>query len=310
MRNWYSVNSIILSLQSPPIARLRQSWQIIANEYSDLYCEFIELSELIKRENEPLDYTSPSIPLFDDLIDYLKERCGSKYFEIKQHRLHSNWSKPETIANWVDNEIVDLKNAAQDKRKILKRVERINKGSHKSENKGIFYRILHPTKNKDLSDSASASSDSTTSRTNSLTSSKLSRDSKQSISSDSRLIRSKLNKSSQPSCKNIWSVADMQELAEDDEKEILQEIARGLVHYQKNIMLYYLEDHEDRAKNFLLFQSYEGILDFTCFLLFTTVSIFVLFDMFVITFSIFTSFEIITSSLEVYRVLTPRIHGL
>ncbi len=66
-----------------------------------------------------------------DLIDYLKESCGAKYFEIKQHRLDSNWWKSDSMAYWVESEIVDLENVAQEKRKILKRVERINKKSHK-----------------------------------------------------------------------------------------------------------------------------------------------------------------------------------
>ncbi len=254
-------------MQSPPIARLRQSWQIITNEYADLYCEYIELSELIKRESGPLDYTSPSIPIFEDLMDNLKERCGSKYFEIKQHRLHSNWSKPETIAYWVEDQIVDLVNVAQEKRKIQKRVERIHKDSNKEQNKGIFHRILSTSKSKDTSDSGSASS-STTSRNSSISSFR-SYDSKQSITSDSQIIKSKLfprnsldmSKSAQPSCKNIWSVADMQKLQEDDEKEILQEIARGLVNYQKDIMLYLIEGHQQIAQNFLLLQSYDGILD-------------------------------------------------
>jgi hypothetical protein len=70
-----------------------------------------------------------------------------------------------------------------------------------------------------------------------------------------------MSKSAQPSCKNIWSVADMQKLQADDEKEILQEIARGLVNYQKDIMLYLLEGHQQIAQNFLLLQSYDGILD-------------------------------------------------
>ncbi len=257
-------------MQSPPIARLRQSWQIITNEYSDLYCEYIELSELIKRESGPLDYASPSIPLFDDLMDNLKERCGSKYYEIKQHRLRSNWSKPETIAYWVEDQIVDLENVAQEKRKIQKRVERIHKDSNKEQNKGIFNRIRKASKSKDTLDSVSASS-STTSRNSSFSSYK-SYDSKHSIVSDSQLIKSKIfprnsldmnrnSKSAQPSCKNIWSVADMQKLQADDEQEILQEIARGLVIYQKDIVLYLLEGHQQIAQNFLLLQSYDGIFD-------------------------------------------------
>ncbi|CAG2180199.1 unnamed protein product, partial [Oppiella nova] len=217
LQNWHSVCSIILSLQSPPIARLRECWQIISNDFSDNYCEYIEMSEQLKTDADPLTYTSPSIPLFSDLMDYLKERCGAKYFEIKSHRLRSHWSKRETIAVWVDQQIDDLIGVAKDKKKVQKRVEYIRKTSLEGQRKGIFKKLLtkRSGSNKEYSDSMSNDTDSRNSSITSLNSEKL-------------RLKLMSEKSAKPSCKNIWSVADIQRLREFDEKEILEEIVRGL----------------------------------------------------------------------------------
>ena len=235
------------------MARLRQCWQIISDRYSDSYCDFIEISEQIKKDVNPLDYTPPSIPLFHDLMDDLKEKCGSKFFEIKKHRFHSNWTKRDsTIAVWVDQQIIDLVESAKNKKKIQKRVEKIRKNSKELQNKGIIKKILNKS-NKDYCESVSGGSVSE-SRTNSIVS----------CNSESKL-RTKLcrTNSPMPSCKNIWSVADFQKLREYDEKEILEEIARGLVRYQRNVTHYYLSDSNESAENFLLLHPYEGMPQFS-----------------------------------------------
>ena len=247
LRNWHSVYSVISSLQSPPIARLRQCWQIVSDLYSDSYCDFIEMSEQIKKDINPLDYTSPSIPLFEDLMDDLKEKCGSKFFEIKKHRFHSNWTKRETVAVWVDQQIDDLVESAKNKKKIQKRVEKIErKNSKEIRNKGFLNKIVN--KNKEYCESGSAGSVSD-GRTDSIAS----------WSSESK-VKSKLSPNSpMPSCKNIWSVTDFQKLREYDEKEILEVIAKGLIHYQRNVTYYYLDHSNEIAQTFLLLHPYEGI---------------------------------------------------
>lgn len=204
------------------------------------------MSELIKKDMNPLDYSSPSIPLFEDLMDELKERCGSKLFEIKKHRFHSNWTKTETIAVWVDQQIVDLVETANNKKKIQKRIEKIKKNSKDIQNKGNGSK----RSSKEYSESGSIGS-ATDSRTGSLIS----------WSSESR-ARTKLMSNGGPvaSCKNIWSVTDFQKLRESDEKEILEEIVRGLIHYQRNVTNYYLNDSDESARTFLLLHPYESTI--------------------------------------------------
>ena len=209
------------------------------------------MSEQLKGEM-PVDYTPPFIPLFHHLMDDLKERCGSKFFEIKKHRMHSNWSKRDTVAVWVDQQIVDLVNKCDRKaiKKSVDKIENKRKISNDSQNKGILKRLLSKSSNKEYSDSDCGSNLSdNTSRISSL-------------DSDFR-IRPKTSSanSPMPSCKNIWSVQDINKLREYEEKQILEEIARGLVQYQRNANFYYLDTSNDTARTFLLFQKYESKLD-------------------------------------------------
>ena len=253
LRNWHSFYSVIMSLQSPPIARLKKCWYQLSDRYSDSYCDFIEMSELIKAidtDEGQLDYTPPSIPLFHHLIDDLKERCGSKLFEIKKHRLRSNWSKRDTLAVWVNQEIVDLVDRVSDDKAVKKSVEKVEKKrkvSNDSQNKGILKRLLSKSSNKEYSDTDSITCSDTMSRLSSL-------------DSEFRMRwKPSSAHSPMPSCKNIWSVQDFNKLREYDEKQILEEIARGLVHYQRNADIYHLDDSNQIARQFLLLQNYEGI---------------------------------------------------
>lgn len=240
-----------MSFQSPPIARLKKCWTLLSELYSDSYCDFIEMSELMKSEihRDCIDYTPPSIPLFNDLIDDLKERCGSKMFEIRKHRMRSNWSKRDTLAVWVDQQIADLVNRvdAKDIRRSVEKIEKKRKSSNDSQNKGILKRLLSKSPDKEFSDTDSVSNFSDSS-------SRLS-----SFDSDFR-VKSRLSsaQSPEPSCKNIWSVQDFHKLREHDERLVLEEIARGLVHYQRNASLFCLKASDRVAKHFLLLQGYQG----------------------------------------------------
>ncbi|CAG2106726.1 unnamed protein product [Medioppia subpectinata] len=251
LENWHSVYSVILSLQSPPIARLRECWRIVSDDFSDSYCEFIEISEQIKREAEPLAHSSPSIPLFDEFIDDLKERCGAKYLEIKTHRLRSHWSTTDTIAVWVDKEIDHLIGVAKDKKKIQKKVENIRKSSVEMRpKKSILKKLMRrrSISSKEVSDSLSTGTDSRN-------------DSIASLNTEKLKLRLMHEKGIKPSFKNIWSVADIQRLRDFEEKEILEEIVRGLVVYQRKANDYHLNESNQSVRDFLLLQPYKELDD-------------------------------------------------
>ena len=203
------------------------------------------MSEQLKRENKFPDYTSPSIMLFDDVIDDLKNRCGYKMLEIKQHRLHGHWLKPENIASWVDQEVTDLVN----------KVNLKNSVSPKMNKKGIFSSIKQKIKTKDQ-DTISIESASSLSGTSSssIGSAKMSYS-----RSFSRELCGIPERDLRHPGKAHWSIVEMQKLNKDEEKEILNEMAKGLKEYQNNIKLYQLEIHDEEIRDFLLLNKYNSM---------------------------------------------------
>ncbi|CAG2107611.1 unnamed protein product, partial [Medioppia subpectinata] len=181
----------------------------------------------------------------------LKERCGAKYLEIKTHRLRSHWSTTDTIAVWVDKEIDHLIGVAKDKKKIQKKVENIRKSSVEMKpKKSILKKLMRrrSISSKEVSDSLSTGTDSRN-------------DSIASLNTEKLKLRLMHEKGVKPSFKNIWSVADIQRLRDFEEKEILEEIVRGLVVYQRKANDYHLNESNQSVRDFLLLQSYKELDD-------------------------------------------------
>lgn len=136
--NWHSANVVTQSLQSPPVIRLKDTWRSITFNHADSYCFFIEISELFsEKKHIPLyDTVQRFIPIFGDVIEQIKERCGLKIVQISQHRLHSNWGATRSDTNyvqWMNQEVNSLMEDAQ-LEQLPKEVEK------KSRFKGLFKR--------------------------------------------------------------------------------------------------------------------------------------------------------------------------
>ena len=115
--NWHSVNLLIQSLQCPPIVRLKETWRKITFQHHDDYCYFLDMSEHLRMGKECIEYETLKrfLPVFDDVLDKIKEKCGLKLILISQNRQSTNWgnSNNDTIADWVNDEVEKLKENAQ-----------------------------------------------------------------------------------------------------------------------------------------------------------------------------------------------------
>lgn len=110
--NWHSVNLVTQSLQCPPVVRMKETWRKITFKYADTYCFFIQMSEDLASGRQLLYYEqNPKfIPIFDDVIEQIKEKCGLIIVQINQHRLRGTWDNlhNDDIAKWINDEIDNL----------------------------------------------------------------------------------------------------------------------------------------------------------------------------------------------------------
>lgn len=152
MHNWQSLYSVASALQSPPIARLKKTWDALIRGYPDHFSEFIALTETLKEKHDihPADEQAKgakliwsdrngsqsssdddaielassqehgigSIPFFDDMIGNIKERCARKLEELRcleaeaRTRRRCHWAEPGSLASWVMNEVQDVERRA------------------------------------------------------------------------------------------------------------------------------------------------------------------------------------------------------
>lgn len=234
INNWYGVHALMSALQSPPIARLRKTWNIVSSDFPDHYSNYITLSETLNKDVwvSPPDYSIRSIPTVEDFIDLLKAQCGEKLRLIKQHRLRNHWYKTENLAEWINEEVNDL----------ISRVPVKNKStSHKSGGKGLFHRIKSLSLKKRGSQSSKSMHSHFAPKATELPPN----------------IRNEIDQI-QVKEKGAWSLLEIQKLKEFEENEIYKEIARSLVKVQRNAASYNFANNEE-VKHFLLFQIYHSM---------------------------------------------------
>lgn len=110
LRNWQSFSSLIKSLQCPPIARLKQTWETLFTKHHYSYSKFVEFSKLFQdKDNLTFDYRGPCIPLFDHWLNIIKCRCAYQIKAVKTKRKSRHWSTPSMIVNWVFRELEMIK---------------------------------------------------------------------------------------------------------------------------------------------------------------------------------------------------------
>ncbi|RWS24497.1 uncharacterized protein B4U80_13210 [Leptotrombidium deliense] len=144
--NWQSVFSIISSCQSPPIARLKHTWSYFFQNYSDHYREFLSLSREIMETNVESENTTSSIqciPIFDKWLHQLKQQCTLTTDKSNDHSDKGHWQKPETIALWLNNEIITLEKLALEGKSHKKMQEK---------KKGIVHKIKKTFSHKPKND--------------------------------------------------------------------------------------------------------------------------------------------------------------
>ncbi|OTF74259.1 hypothetical protein BLA29_002670, partial [Euroglyphus maynei] len=115
LNNWHSVNLVTKSLQCPPVVRLKDTWRKITFNHPEDYCNFIQISEDLEAGNQWVAYETSIrfLPIFDDTIEMIKERCGLMIVQLQQHRFHQTWHNhgrmdDHNLINWINNEVDNL----------------------------------------------------------------------------------------------------------------------------------------------------------------------------------------------------------
>ena len=129
LNNWHSVNLVTQSLQCPAVVRLKDTWRNITFNHAESYCFFIEISENLNDHKQvpQYKYLKRFIPIFEDVISEIKERCGLKLVQINQHRFHTNWGNSKNEhgehLRWVNQQVNSLIQDVQQEN-VLKKQEK------------------------------------------------------------------------------------------------------------------------------------------------------------------------------------------
>ncbi|XP_075588670.1 uncharacterized protein LOC124496932 isoform X2 [Dermatophagoides farinae] len=292
LNNWHSVNLITKSLQCPPVVRLKDTWRKITFVHPEDYCNFIEISEDLEAGNQWLAYETAGrfLPIFDDTIAMIKERCGLMIVQIQQYRFHQSWKNharvdDHDLINWINQEVGDiLKDCGgaqqhldyrdDDKQERPQRKESIDRKKPLAFWHRIFNRRGHGKADGPMGDDddnrQQDNDEDVLDVDDDVHQTRLLKGSKNELTNVVRRRRtSKSNRkisvgqlannnghsqsstSSIPSCKQFWTWTDFYKLRQSDREMIKQQIVRTMVNIQKKAF-YVFEDRDERIRNFLL----------------------------------------------------------
>ncbi|RWS03555.1 hypothetical protein B4U79_16501 [Dinothrombium tinctorium] len=185
-----------------------------------------------------VDYKrAPCLPMFDDWLRDLKNRCLLKMEEIKNRKqIRGHWERPENIASWLNVEIVGLENSVQ-----IKSESKAEKKKKRSFMKKLKKNLSHKSKTETNEKTANGASAAFA------------------VSNGNETENNgNFGNENQISLKQEESFPiDFAKLEAEEEREVLEEVQKGLRDYKQKASMYNVESTNITAQNFLLLESYD-----------------------------------------------------